>query len=256
MDVKAYLERINYKGSLIPSYESLCKLQLSHLLTVPFENLSIHKNEPIILDYELLYAKIVTDRRGGFCYELNGLFAQLLRQLGHNVTILSAEVAESQGGFGLAFDHMTLKISLDDNWLVDVGFGDSFREPLLIEKRDVQFQGKRAYRITESNHHLILSEKQDGSDWKTQYRFTQKSYELEDFIEMCNYHQTSPKSHFTQKRVCSIAKSNGRLTISDMRLIETIGNERREKIISDELEYNIILEKEFGIIIKPMIKNN
>lgn len=252
MNVNDYLERINYKGSLIPSYKSVCELQLSHLLTVPFENLSIHNKEPIILDYELLYTKIVTRRRGGFCYELNGLFALLLKQLGYKVTILSAEVAQEDDNFGPSFDHMTLMISLENNWLVDVGFGDSFREPLLIEKRDAQFQGKVAYQITESENYLILSEKKDDCDWKLQYRFTLRPYELEDFIEMCNYHQTSPQSHFTQKRVCSIAKPNGRITISDMRLIETIGNERSERRINDDLMYNTILEKEFGIILKPI----
>ena len=132
MDIDLYLKRINYKGPLIPSIESLRKLQLSHLFYVPFENLSIHSNEPIILQYKLLYDKIVLKRRGGFCYELNGLFSYLLQQLGYEVEILSAGVAEVNNNFGPDFDHMCLMVSLEDIWLVDVGFGDSFREPLLL----------------------------------------------------------------------------------------------------------------------------
>ncbi|HET9530927.1 MAG TPA: arylamine N-acetyltransferase, partial [Blastocatellia bacterium] len=145
MDLKAYLERIGYKGSLLPSSGSLRDLQLSHLLTVPFENLSIHTNEHILLRNAWLFDKIVLRRRGGFCYELNGLFAFLLGQLGFNVTMLSAGVARPDGGFGPDFDHMTLMVSLEDRWLVDVGFGDSFRQPLLLDRRDVQKQGERSY---------------------------------------------------------------------------------------------------------------
>src|SRR5262245_13661791 len=130
MDVTAYLKRINYNRSLAPSAETLRQLQLTHLRTVPFENLSIHAHEPIVLDDEALFDKIVGRRRGGFCYEVNGLFAALLRALGFDVTMLSAEVANDSGDFTQPFDHMTLLIKLEQRWLADVGFGDSFLEPL------------------------------------------------------------------------------------------------------------------------------
>ena len=97
MNIKAYLERIDYHGSTAPSAATLRALQLAHLLTVPFENLSIHAREPIVLEDEALFGKIVQRRRGGFCYELNGLFALLLRTLGYKVTMLSAGVAHATG---------------------------------------------------------------------------------------------------------------------------------------------------------------
>ena len=103
MDYSAYLQRINYDGPLTPSAETLRQLHLAHLLSVPFENLSIHWHEPIVLDDDALFEKIVRRRRGGFCYELNGLFAGLLRTLGFQVTMLSAEVANDEGEFGAAF---------------------------------------------------------------------------------------------------------------------------------------------------------
>ena len=92
LDIKAYLERINYRGSLEPTAETLRELQVAHLLAVPFENLSIHAGQPIVLEDEALFAKIVERRRGGFCYEANGLFAALLRALGFPVRMLSAGV--------------------------------------------------------------------------------------------------------------------------------------------------------------------
>jgi N-hydroxyarylamine O-acetyltransferase len=248
MDVNAYLERIGYKGALSPTIESLRDLQLSHLLYVPFENLSIHANEPILLQVARLFDKIVIRRRGGFCYELNGLFATLLGRLGFSVTMLSAGVARPDGGFGPDFDHMALMVGLEDRWLIDVGFGDSFRQPLLLDRRDVQEQGERSYQIDEIDNYFLLKESDRGGEWKSQYRFTLRPYELLDYEEMCHYHQTSPGSTFTQRRVCSIARPDGRVTLSDMRMIETEGSERRERVLTDEEEYAAVLEREFGII--------
>src|SRR5829696_2117836 len=122
MNIEAYLKRINYNGPLEPTAETLRALQVAHLLSVPFENLSIHAGEPIVLDEETLFTKIVGTRRGGFCYECNGLFAGLLRALGFEVAMLAAGVARPDGTFGPEFDHMTLIVTLEDRWLVDVGF--------------------------------------------------------------------------------------------------------------------------------------
>jgi arylamine N-acetyltransferase len=129
MNTEAYLKRINYTGSLVPNRSTLRSLQVAHLLNVPFENLSIHSGEPIVLDDDALFRKIVENRRGGFCYELNGLFAALLRGLGFDVSMLAAEVAKDGGGFSPNFEHMALMVTLAEPWLVDVGFGDSFWSP-------------------------------------------------------------------------------------------------------------------------------
>ena len=162
MNTKAYLERINYHGALTPTAETLRELQVAHLLAVPFENLSIHSGEPIVLEDQALFEKIVERRRGGFCYELNGLFAALLRSLGFKVEMLSAGVANSEGEFGPDFDHMALLVTLEKRWLADVGFGDSFREPLLLDEREIQIQGERAYRIVPDGAYLILSQRESG----------------------------------------------------------------------------------------------
>ena len=249
MDAKKYLDRINFSDTPSADLQSLKKLQLLHLLNVPFENLSIHYNEPIILQLELLFNKIVNRKRGGFCYELNGLFAALLRQLGFNVSMLSAGVANSNGVFGPDFDHMALMALLDERYLVDVGFGDSFLQPLLLDERGIQIQGERSYQIEEKGSYFILKERKPGSDWKPQYRFGLQPYRINDFDKMCRYHQTSPESHFTQKRICSIAKPGGRISLSDMRLIETTGVEKKERILKDEDEYKSVLQKEFGVIL-------
>jgi N-hydroxyarylamine O-acetyltransferase len=290
VDINTYLERINYHGPVSPTAETLRALQVAHLLTVPFENLSIHTREPIILDDESLFTKIVANRRGGFCYEANGLFAALLRALGFEVAMLSAEVANAEGEFGPNFDHMTLMVtppgSMDFSrrWLVDVGFGDSFLEPLLLDERGEQGQGSHAYRIVSTGTHLVLMQRDEGdlmqrddshsnkkagdqptsaqggegglapADqlWKALYRFTLQPYEYPDYAEMCLYHQTSPESHFTRSRICSRATEDGRITLSDMRLITTSRNgadqTRNERTLQSEAEYAPVLREQFGIV--------
>ena len=132
MDLEAYLRRIEYDGPREPSAFTLRGLHRQHLFTVPFENLDIPLKIPIRLDPGLLYDKIVVRRRGGFCYELNGLFCELLTAMGFQVCMLSARVRRDHGGFGPEFDHMLLRVQLDEPWLVDVGFGDSFVDPIIF----------------------------------------------------------------------------------------------------------------------------
>src|SRR2546428_7572640 len=122
MESKTYMERMEYLGPLRPSVEVLRKLHRRHMLSVPFENLDIHLGRPIILSENAFYNKIVKHRRGGFCYELNGSFARLLKKLGFKVSILSAPVARTGGGFSPDFDPMTLLSQLKAPWLADVGF--------------------------------------------------------------------------------------------------------------------------------------
>ena len=252
MDSRSYLERIKYQGPTIPPANTLRALQVAHLLTVPFENLSIHAGEPIVLQDDALFTKIVERRRGGFCYELNGLFAALLRAIGFDVTMLSAEVANPEGGFSEPFDHMTLMVKLKQCWLVDVGFGDSFLEPLLLDERGEQVQGNHVYRIVADGSYLILSRRNDN-EWKPQYRFTLHPYNYDDFAEMCRYHQTSPQSHFTQGRICTRATEEGRITLSEMRLITTLENgERQERTLQSDEQYRAALEEHFGILMTTL----
>jgi N-hydroxyarylamine O-acetyltransferase len=250
VNVAAYLERINYDGPLDVSLETLRKLQLAHLYAVPFENLSIHAHEPIVLDDEALFTKIVERRRGGFCYEANGLFAALLRALGFAVTMLSAEVAHADGGFSQPFDHMALMVKLEEPWLVDVGFGDSALQPLRLDTPSQQEQGAQAFKIVPDDGYLVLL-RRDGSEWKPQYRFTLESHEYADYEEMCRYHQTSPQSHFTQNKVCSRATPDGRMTLSGMRLIVTSKDGRTERTLASDEDYEETLRRQFGVVMRP-----
>jgi N-hydroxyarylamine O-acetyltransferase len=249
MDIQAYLQRINYTGPTAPGAETLSLLQVAHLQTVPFENLSIHSGEPIVLDDQALFEKIVRRRRGGFCYELNGLFAALLRTLGFEVAMLSARAANAEGTFGPEFDHMTLLVTLAERWLVDVGFGDSFLEPLRLDEEGEQIQGKHAYRIVREREDLVLMQRSGDDEWTQQYRFTLKPHQYSDYAEMCRYHQTSLQSHFTRARICSRATPEGRISLSEWRFITTTTDgKREERILTGEQEYATILRDHFGVV--------
>jgi len=252
--MQSYLDRIGYRGPLTPTAETLRALQVAHLQTVPFENLSIHARQPIVLDDESLFDKVVVRRRGGFCYELNGLFAALLRALGFEVTMLSAAVARPDGTFGPDFDHMALLVTLEERWLADVGFGDSFRDPLRLDERGEQPEGARTFRIDDDGgnlpHHLLLLRRDSSEEpWQPQYRFTLQPYEFPDYAGMCHFHQTSPESHFTRQTLCSLATPDGRVTLSGMKLITTCDGERQERVLGSEGERAALLREMFGVTI-------
>ncbi len=246
LDVDRYLQRIDYSGSTVPTLETLSALHQAHLLAVPFENLDIHLGRAIVLDEKALYDKIVERRRGGFCYELNGLFAALLRALGFRVALLSAGVAHAEGGFGPEFDHLLLVVDLQERWLADVGFGDSFLELVRLVTGE-QVQGGRVYRVDWNDERCILLRREAGEGEEAMYRFTLEPHELTDFTDRCRYHQSSPQSHFTQHRVCTRMTARGKVTLSDTRLIVTTDRQREEQPVTDERAYTAALRKYFDI---------
>ena len=241
-EIRQYLERIDYAGSTEPTLDVLRALHLAHLRSVPFENLSVRAHEPIVLEERPLIDKIVIGRRGGFCYELNGLFAQLLDGLGFRVERLAGRV----GLDGIPFDHMALAVRLEEVWLADVGFGDSFLSPLRLEGPGPQDGGDgRRYRLDRENETLSLM-RQEADAWRRQYSFTLTSWPLAAFAEGCRYHQTSPRSHFTQNTIVSRATETGRVTLSNRRLIVTDLSGRHEDILDDQAAAKA-LATHFGI---------
>jgi N-hydroxyarylamine O-acetyltransferase len=249
MNIPAYLARIGYASPATPTLEVLRTLHRAHMLSVPFENLDIGRGRKIVVDQEASVRKIVEERRGGFCYEMNGAFAALLEAIGFQVTLLSACVARQDGSFGPEFDHLTLRVDLDEPWLADVGFGDSFIEPLRLLSGIAQKDGNQVYRITEAANVLQLEKWDSGEIWKAQYCFTLQPRQLQEFEEMCHYHQTSPDSSFTRKRLCTRATPEGRITLSDMKLVITRNGNRKEQQLASEAEWRAALRQHFDVVL-------
>ena len=243
--VDAYLERIRYEGSREPTAATLAALHRAHLLSVPFENLDIRLGRPIALDTASLFDKIVARRRGGFCYELNGLFGELLRSLGFAVEMLSGRVWDA-GRPGPEFDHMLLRVELDPVRLADVGFGDSFRRPPPLAAGEWAEDG-RSYRLETEDGEWILAQRDRGADWAPQVSFTTTARAMAEFAPMCRHHATAPESSFVRRAVATRATPDGRVTISDGRLIETTGDRRTERPIAGPEELASLLTERLGL---------
>ncbi len=247
VDIPRYLERIGYSGSTEPTVATIRAIHRAHLFAVPFENLDISLGRKIVTDEAIVLNKVVRKRRGGFCYELNTAFAALLRALGFQVTLLSARASRPNGGEGPEFDHLTLRVDLDEAWLADVGFGDSFLEPLRLACGIEQVDPCGKFRLVRAGDRIQMERETPEGLWKSQYSFSLQARRIEDFALMCNYHQTSPESHFTRNRVCSRATPEGRVTLSGMKLIRTVDGQREETALSSEDAWNSILREHFEI---------
>lgn len=251
MNVRAYLERIGYDKAVQPDGETLIGLHHTHLLTIPFENLDIQLGRSIQLTEQALWEKIVIHKRGGFCYELNGLYAWLLRQIGYKVTYLNGRVYNSNGERGREFDHLTLLVEIPNQstrWLADVGFGDSFVEPLELELDHEQTQGLRAYCLESVEAGIDLWQRDVAGNWSRQYFFDfQPRVFPDDYEAACLYHQTSPKSSFTQNNLVSRLTLDGRVTLDNKQLIITKNGQRTTRLVNSDVEYQTLLKEHFGI---------
>lgn len=244
---EAYLHRI---GATLPAAADAAGLRVlhrAHQTAAPFENLSIHLSEPISLAEEELVDKIVRRYRGGFCYELNGLFALLLEALGAQVTRVAARV-HGDGRLGPPFDHLALIVLGADGsgpWLADVGFGSHSVYPLLLDGRADQEDPAGVFRLADVGDGDIDVVK----DGKPQYRIETRPRLLDDFVATCWYQQTSPSSHFTQVTICSRLTDDGRVSISGRTLIRTSNGARTEERLADDAALLAAHREYFGIVL-------
>jgi N-hydroxyarylamine O-acetyltransferase len=168
-----------------------------------------------------------------------------LRELGYDVDLLSARVF-SNGVPGPPFDHLLLRVQLAEPWLADVGYGDSFIEPLPLRDEE-QTQAGYRYRLELDEPEGVLWRRSPTTDWDAQYTFSLEPHQLNEFQEMCQHHQTSPDSPFTQKALCSLATLDGRKTLSGNRFIHTRQGQRSLRKITDATDYRAVLHQQFGI---------
>ncbi|NLX18153.1 MAG: arylamine N-acetyltransferase [Desulfobulbus sp.] len=245
--LKAYLKRLRCPPMRDPDKASLHNLQTSHLFSVPFENLSIHWAEPMKLSPEHFFRKIVIENRGGICYENNILFANLLRSLGYKTDLLSAQVAQEDGTFTPEFDHVVLLVYLEETWLVDVGFGDSFRVPLLFKTGSVQEERGRSYRIDRHGNAYLVRQNILNQKWNPLFKFTLKPREISDFQNMFEFHRDSPASHFRKTPLATLATPDGRKTLTGCTFAYTSLHGQRRECIIDSTVYLDVLDSEFGI---------
>lgn len=248
LDVVAFLARVGIVSSAVRhDIGFLSELHEAFMLHVPFESLEIHVRREIVLDIQKLFSKVVYQKRGGFCFELNGVFDAAIRRLGFHSRKVGAKVWDGTK-FGYERHHMAILVDLQgQQYLVDVGFGDSFIRPLRFVLDEEQNDPSGRYRIRklDSRWYGLECFKQDG--YQMNYCFNLDHVSLADFVEPCRYQQTSPESIFVQKPICSICTPNGRLTLTRRKYIDTAGSVKRERDISNFDDVLSLLASQFGI---------
>ncbi|WP_284640623.1 arylamine N-acetyltransferase family protein [Paenibacillus silviterrae] len=248
-EIQAYLERIGYHGPLECTANVLAELQERHLHTVPYENLDILRKKPLSLEVKDLYEKIVVQRRGGYCFELNALFGWLLKELGFPVTNLFARFWRDEPNPPPKRRHHVLKVEAEGAfYLCDVGVGGIVpRQPLLMSEGMMQQQGDEAYRLQrDSEYGWMLCEFKHG-EWSGIYSFTEEPQLPKDYLMASFWCEHAPDSIFTKAPMVAIRTSDGRNTMAgeEFRIFTSAGV--RAFTPQSEEEYQEALLTYFGI---------
>lgn len=247
MRIENYLARISYPDLHQISISSLFKLHQSHVYNIPFECLDIHLGIPITMNVENIYKKVVSYFRGGFCYELNALFNWLLNQLGYEASIISAQIINGNQA-GPEYDHMAIRVKLESDWLLDVGYGDLFINPIEIKPDVVQYDGANYFMVKElgdDRYSLLMSP--TGAHFKEKYVFSLSAVATEKFEEQCQLKQTSEDSHFVKNLICTQPTAKGRKTIFNHKFLHRENGERHISTFENESDLVRCLREDFGI---------
>lgn len=249
MNKQNYLDFLKMDPFKAPDRSYLKRLHERHLFTVPFENLDVRRGIHINLDLEYLYNKVVVQKRGGLCYEINRLFAWLLEKLGYQVKICSSGVYDAATNkFGPEYDHMVLCVYLEETYLVDVAFGDCFRSPVSLTNT-YQTDISSTYRIVPSDTGKEFYELQriEAGKWLPVYRFSTQNHQVSDFKDMALHVSSSEESYHTKHSICSIATEIGRVTLSDDHLTRTEKGQKIKQEINSRTQFHKELYTYFGI---------
>jgi N-hydroxyarylamine O-acetyltransferase len=243
--LEEYLERIGFRGVPTPDLETLNELQRTHVRTVPFENLDVQLRRPVVMDPDACYDKVVRQRRGGWCFELNGVLSWALREIGFDVVRLSGGVRRDVAGDKQLGNHLCLLVRLDKAYLVDVGFGSSLSQALPLE----------ASTHEHSPYHLTLSETNDGY-WRFSertagdpfsYDFRAEPADETRFAEHCAWLQTRADSLFVQNLLVQRRSGDAHLALRGRVLITQQGTGAQKRVLGSADELVAILRETFDL---------
>lgn len=242
MQLDAYLDRIGYHGARMVDLETLIALHRAHLRTIPYENLDIALGRTLSLDEASIYAKLVTARRGGWCYEMNGLFAWALQALGFTVAPLASKVSgqppEAEEGA-----HLILLVELDRPYLADVGFGNGLLEPIPLEAGSYQHEF-RTFRLAQEGERWYFTNHAYAGPG---FNFMCRAHPLSDFAAYCTYLQTLPESWFVRTTVCHRCTPQGVSSLIGAVLRTITANGTTKEVIESRDAYEQTLCGEFGL---------
>lgn len=249
-DLDAYFERIGYTGPRTAAFATLAAIHRHHAEAIPFENLDILLGRGIRLDLPALEQKLVRDRRGGYCFEHNGLLAAVLRALGFVVTPMLARVRwQVPAGVPTPQTHMILRIDLGGRrWLADAGFGAiGLLAPIELDTADEQGAAPELRRLVPHGRHL-LQQVRFGGDWHDVYLFSLDEAHPIDFDVGNWFTSTHPQSRFRQNLMVARADGDRRLSLQNRELTIRHRNGGADKrILADPAELLAVLADHFGL---------
>lgn len=244
MFLKKYLERIGIEGELGPDLETLKKIQKQHLINIPFENIDIFVNRTLKLNTDSLFAKIVEEKRGGICYELNGLLLKLLKEIGYDVKYISGRIRAE----GTDLDHVLLLVTIDnEKYMVDVGFKDNYLYPIKMVPNLIQENYRNNYKINALGNDKYQLIKIVDNEETILYTFTTEEKHLSDFDMRCKYFENTPNTYFTNNPFSAIEREDGKIFITNKKLTTTKGDKIETKDIKSKEEFYCYLEELFKI---------
>jgi N-hydroxyarylamine O-acetyltransferase len=248
LDLDAYLARIGYEGELGPTPDALARLHRAHALTIPFENLDILLGRPIRLDLPSLQAKLVEDRRGGYCFEQNALFAAVLETIGFEVIRLAARV---RMGNSTAHPrtHMVLAVEAgDERWLADVGFGgDGLLDPIPFASEAPVRQSAWTYRLDREGD-LFVVRSLHADSWLDLYAFDLQPQLPVDYEVANHFTSTWPGSSFVKHVTVQRPGPHERLVLWERSfVVQRVGSEERTDVVDSEHLLRILGDR-FGLV--------
>ena len=248
--IDRYLRRIRFSEAIALSGESLSGLQKAHLAAIPYENLDILNGIPLSVDPTVIYKKVIDNLRGGFCFELNGLFSELLTSLGFKVTSYLSRFLYNRPEELPIPTHRVLKVECEDGaFIADVGtFVDAPHMALRFAKKVVQSDGFQSYMYKEDpvlGQVLYQQDKETGK-WKKFYSFMEYPFTHNDFAASSFYTEKHPDSRFAKEPMISIKKENDYCALYGTKLIR-IKNGFTHKQLIEEADFGTILADMFNI---------
>jgi N-hydroxyarylamine O-acetyltransferase len=243
--IDEYLERTGAESTGPPSVAQLEALQRAQIYAIPFENFDIQLGRGVDLTPEHLQQKLIRSRRGGYCFELNGLFLAAIRALGYEARALLGRVHISGEATGRG--HQLSLVTIDGrDWAVDVGFGGGCpRRPLPLEEGAVGDHDGRTLRLVPHELGWMLQQQADG--WHNLYSFDLTPVVPADIVYGNHFTSTHPSSIFRQSRIAVRAFPDRQLALYDFRCTTSQGDDRNVDELPDDAGYLTQLAERFGI---------
>lgn len=247
MEIGAYFQRIGYTGGYEVSLENLTLLIRRHLEAVPFENLDCWPScTPLSNDPEVLFEKVVTRRRGGICFELNGLLHELLSALGYPCYSVAVRLPRPERPAAIV--HQAEVVTLDGKqYYCDVGFGGPGpKGALALDADPVQTVDGEKFRVQRDGIYVNIQRYHEEA-WIDTIRYADIPCIREDFTGLLYFASSAPGSYFTAQRIVNLCLPDGSLALTGNRFTARRSGEVIQRELTSEAEAKAVLEKEYGI---------